>query len=295
MLSILIPIYNYNVVNFISELHKQAISEKIDFEIIAADDASDIVYQNINKKITKLQFVKYIQLQENIGRSKIRNFLAEQAEYNNLLFADCDMEISDNTFIKKYTDNLKQYSVICGGINYSETKPKNPELLLRWYYGQNREKIESKIRNTHAHTSFMSSNFLIRKKIFSSIKFNEKIKTYGHEDTLFGIELKRKNIPIMHINNNLIHKGLENSKSFIKKTENGIDNLIIILKEYKYPELINQIKLLKIAKKLYLFRNSVIYIFIFLKPLILKNLKSKKPKLFIFDFYKLSVYYIKIK
>jgi len=295
MLSVLIPIYNFDIRQFVNELHLQAVAENIEFEIILADDASEIYFRKINKETENLQYVKYIQLKENIGRSKIRNFLAEQAKYDNLLFVDCDMEISDNMFIKRYIENLKQYSVICGGINYSEIKPKNPELLLRWYYGQNRETIESKIRNTHAYTSFMSSNFLIQKKIFSNIKFNEKIITYGHEDTLFGIELKRKKIPVFHINNNLIHKGLEDSETFIKKTENGIDNLIIILKEYKYPELINQIKLIKITKKLYLFRNLIIYIFDFFKPLILRNLKSKNPKLFIFDFYKLSVYYIKIK
>ena len=38
---------------------------------------------------------------------------------------------------------------------------------------------------------------MIPKSIFSNIKFDEKISTYGHEDTLFGELLKKSQIKII--------------------------------------------------------------------------------------------------
>ncbi len=293
MLSILVPVYNYDVRKFISELHLQAVRENIEFEIIAADDFSENYFRKLNNEISAMENTKYILLEKNIGRSKIRNFLAEQAKYNSLLFVDCDMEVIDNEFIKKYIEFLNKCSVICGGIEYPKTKPENPKLFLRWYYGQYREKKTANTRNKNKYASFMSSNFLIQKEIFNDIKFNNKLTDYGHEDTLFGIELKRKNISINHINNPLIHKGLEPADIFIEKTKIGIKNLKYITENFNYPELYKEIKLLHIAKKLFLFRKLITEICFIFKPLIFKNLKSNKPKLFIFDFFKLSVYFKK--
>lgn len=291
MLSILIPIYNYDVRNFISELHSQAIKENIKFEIILADDVSETYFQEINSELQKLDNVKYIQLNENIGRSKIRNFLAEQAMYDYLLFADCDMEITNIKYINKYLLHAKNNSVICGGITYSKKSPKNLNLFFRWYYGIHREKLSAETRNKKPYASFMTGNFFIQKDIFNRIKFNDNLTQYGHEDTLFGIELKRKGINIKHINNPLIHIGLETTEEFISKTQKGINNLIFIQKRNNYPELFEEIKLLKIAKKIYPFRFFIRFVFKISKNLILKNLKSIKPKLYLFDYFKLGYYY----
>lgn len=291
MLSILIPIYNFDVRNFISELHSQAIKENIKFEIILSDDFSEKHFQTLNSELQKLSNVRYIQLNENKGRSKIRNFLAEQAKYEYLLFADCDMKITNVKFIHNYLLYAKNNSVICGGITYSKIPPQNSNLFLRWYYGIKREKFSAETRNKKPYVSFMTGNFFIRKNIFNRIKFNTKLIQYGHEDTLFGIELKRKNIEISHINNPLEHIGLETTEMFISKTQKGIKNLLLIQNKNNYPELFEEIKLLKTAKKIYPLRFFVCFLYKISKNLIIKNLKSKKPKLYLFDFYKLAYYY----
>ena len=41
MLSILIPVYNFDIIAFVTELHRLCEQEKIPFEIILLDDASD--------------------------------------------------------------------------------------------------------------------------------------------------------------------------------------------------------------------------------------------------------------
>jgi len=295
MLSILIPIYNFDVRSFVNKLHKQAIDENILFEILLVDDASENTFRKINKSLNELKFVNYFQLEKNIGRSKIRNLLAEKAKYEYLLFADCDTDVFSANFIKNYIQNIEKQSVICGGITYSKEKPENSDLFFRWYYGNNREKSSAEKRNKKPYDSFMSGNFLIPKTVFEKIKFDEKISEYGHEDTLFGIELQRKEIDIKHIYNPLIHIGLEGSKTFILKTKKGIDNLIYLVKNYKYPELFENIKLLKTYKKTknlsFLFR----LFFIFFHQAIEKNLCGTKPRLKLFDLYKLSYLHSIIK
>ncbi len=293
MLSILIPTYNFDAEKLIFDLHEQAEKERIKFEIIIADDASDKVFRNINKETETLHNVKYIQLSKNSGRSKIRNFLAEQAKYKYLLFIDCDMTIENPNFIHNYLLHAKNNSVICGGINYSTEPPENREFFFRWYYGIHREKSSPENRNLNPYVSFMTGNFLIHKDIFKSIEFNEQLKEYGHEDTLFGIELKRKNINIKHIDNTLIHNGLETSEAFISKTKKGIDNLIFLTDNLNYPELFENIKLLKTAKKLRLLKPLFLILFNMSTQYLIKNFESNKPKLFLFDLYKLGYYFKK--
>jgi hypothetical protein len=66
---------------------------------------------------------------------------------------------------------------------------------------------------------------MIDKSVFSKIRFNEELKQYGHEDTLMGYQLQKAGIRIMHIDNGLIHEGLESNKEFLTKTKLGIENL----------------------------------------------------------------------
>jgi hypothetical protein len=88
---------------------------------------------------------------------------------------------------------IKPDVVVYGGRNYEAKPPKEKELFFRWWYGVNRETISVAEREVAPYHAFMTNNFLIPKQLFLSIKLDEKLKGYGHEDTLFGIELKKKN------------------------------------------------------------------------------------------------------
>ncbi len=291
MLSILIPVYNFDIRKFISQLCEHAYKENITYEIIVADDNSDRYFTEKNKEIEDLSNVKYILLDKNIGRSKIRNFLAEKAKYEYLLFADCDMLISGKNFISNYLKNIKKNAVIIGGIEYQKDKPDSSDKYLRWYYGRKREALPPQIRNKKPYSSFMSGNFLIPAEIFNKIKFNENITKYGHEDTLFGIELKRRNFKVVHIGNPLMHIGLENTATFINKTEISIKNLIYISEKYNYPELYENVKLLKVRKKLKFLKPVIFTAFKISEKMMLKNLYGKKPSLIFLDLFKIGTSY----
>ncbi len=289
MLSILIPIYNYNVLPLASELVKQCNSYGIIFEILCYDDASNL-FTIENQKINQIQNCSFIVLEKNIGRSAIRNLLAKKATYDNLLFLDADTMPVGKDFISNYISCINNdEKIVYGGILYESSKHSKNE-LLRWFYGKEREALPVSERIKNPYLSFLTLNFLIKKSIFSKVEFNENIPNLRHEDTLFSFELKQKQINIIHIENPVFHLGLEDSKTFLRKSEEavlGLKNLVdsnLISPDYvklsHYFQIINKYRLATLTA----------FGFRIFKPLLIKQLFSKKPSLFLFDIYRLGYY-----
>ena len=279
MLSVLIPCYNFNVINLVKDICEQANSINIKYEIICIEDGSSKKFSNQDLK--KIKNVVYLENKENIGRSKIRNLLSKKAKFNWLLFIDCDSEINNKNFLINYINKMQNSNTIFYGKTDYLEKNKNINNTLHWLYGK---KIESKRKKNQ----FSSHHFLIEKKIFNQISFNENIQGYGHEDTLFAIELKLKKYKIVYIENSLAHIGIDNNPEFIKKTKESINNLIKIHKKYN----LKNIRIVKNHKVLsYFFLNElIIFLFKLWEKRILKNLLSPKPSLILLQFYKLGYY-----
>ena len=128
-------------------------------------------------------------------------------------------------YLLKWIPMINTASVICGGTLYNDSAPGDPDKILRWKYGRIREQKKAAERNKHPHSNFSTFNFLIEKSVFSKIRFNEELKQYGHEDTLLGYQLKKAGINVLHIDNGLIHEGVESNREFLNKTKLGIENL----------------------------------------------------------------------
>jgi glycosyltransferase involved in cell wall biosynthesis len=287
MLSILIPIYNFDVVGFVKDLSNQASVCNIKFEILCYDDGSTTEFKIKNKELSTLNNVVYTELPQNIGRSKIRNLLAEKSQFEYLLFLDCDSTTNNDLFVRNYIENLKLNTVVYGGRNYAKEAPVAKETHFRWWYGVNRETISAKERVKQPYDSFMTNNFLIPKTLFNAIKLDETLQGYGHEDTLFGIELKKKNIPILHIENPLCHIGLEGLDEFLQKTKEGIQNLHQLIQSGKVDESIKLFRFYKLVNKLGL-SNKILKYYTKNKTTIEQKLAEKEPNLRWFDIYKLG-------
>ncbi|GAB6393698.1 MAG: glycosyl transferase [Bacteroidales bacterium] len=292
MLSICIPVYNYDVTAFVRDLHRQALLTGCPFEILLMDDASDAPYREVNRTVTELAYVRYIQLEKNIGRSKIRNRLAEDARHPYLLFTDCDSATASQSYIANYLPFCRPGVVCCGGRQYEAEKPAG-DTFLRWKYGTARECAPACVRSRKANYGFCSNNFLIHQPLFRTTRFNEDLENCVHEDTLFGLELLINGTTIRHIDNPLIHLGLESAAVFLEKTESGMKNLLkidAILRE-KYPEHIAHSRLTKtrnILQKWHLLP-LVAAVFKIARPRMKKHLLGKNPSLRIFDLYKLGL------
>jgi GT2 family glycosyltransferase len=290
MLSICLPVYNFNIGPLVKELSRQAGDLDMPFEIIVIDDKSDDLYRIAN--VSACTNLIYIQLDKNIGRSRIRNLFINHAKYEYLLFLDCDSLVISPRFISDYLEAAGKHenAVICGGRIYP-LKPPERSLRLRWKYGIRRESKSAAARNLSPHGSFMSNSFLISRNIFSVVNFDEGLSGYGHEDTLFGFDLKKKGIPVIHIDNPVLNGHLESNRQFLKNTEEGIINLISILKRRENDiDFINHVKLLKYASRIKkgIMRNTIKNVFIMSKPAIKLALTHGFVSLNLFDFYKLG-------
>ncbi len=123
MLSILIPVYNYNAVSLVRELYEQAIQSAIQFEILLLDDNSDNNCKRDNVILRDFPNTTLFELPTKAGRSIARNFLASQAKYDYLLFMDCDSEPVDDKFIARYLPYCKgKEIVVCGGTAYKDIR-----------------------------------------------------------------------------------------------------------------------------------------------------------------------------
>lgn len=288
MLSILIPTYNYNIYNLVCELKNQCDLVGIDYEIICHDDHSDELQNHDNLKINQLKNCNFSSNSENLGRSKNRNLLAQKAKFHYLLFLDADTFPVHKNFISNYILEINEANkIVYGGIRYQEEKPPK-EQLLRWFYGKKREALAVNQRNNNIYLSFLSLNFLIHKEVFKSISFNESIPNLRHEDTLFSYELMKNNISLKHIENPIYHYGIENFDIALKKEHESLLALKNLVEKRLLPaDYVKLSKLFLIIKTLQL-KFIVAILFKVLKPLLLKNISSSTPSLFLFDLYRIG-------
>ncbi|MDW8851796.1 glycosyltransferase [Flavobacterium sp. MMLR14_040] len=280
MLSILIPVYNYNILPLVNELVKQCNFRGIDFEILCQDDASNSSENILNQEINLLPNCSFFVNETNLGRGKNINSLSLKAIYDWLLILDCDTFPAQNDFVKKYIDaisNLKN-NILFGGIIYEDKKPESDQ-LLRWVYGNKRETV-----------TILTSNLIIKKEVFLQYPFDESLTKYGYEDLLFFSVLKANHFEILRIENPTFHLNLETSKAFLDKTKIALENLMFLYDSKKIKKEENKITTsFEFLKKLKLIYFSA---FLFRKnqTRIERNLFSKKPSLFLFDLYKLGYY-----
>jgi hypothetical protein len=289
MLSILIPTYNYNLYPLVSEVRKQCVESRIDFEILCQDDASNL-FNIENQRINNLENCNFSINDSNLGRGKNINFLAEKAKFGWLLIMDCDTLPTQNNYIQNYISQInKAEKVVFGGIEYQKQQPANDQ-LLRWFYGNARESLSVEKRNTNPNGNALTSNIFIQKKVFVSNKFDESITKYGYEDLVFLSDLKKKGILVKHIENPTYHLGLETSQQFLDKTKTALENLKLITKTTSLDS--SESKILKVStllKNLHL-TSLISFLFKKLERKMEGNLLSAKPSLLLFDLYKLGFY-----
>ncbi|QOG01968.1 glycosyltransferase family 2 protein [Flavobacterium sp. MDT1-60] len=280
MLSILIPVYHYNVLPLVNELVKQCNCSGITFEILCQDDASNSQENILNQEVNLLPNCSFFINENNLGRGKNINSLAQKAVHDWLLILDCDTFPADSNFIQNYVDVISDSSknIIFGGIIYEDKKPKK-EQFLRWIYGQKRET-----------SSVLTSNLLIKKNVFRQHPFDDSITKYGYEDLCFFSVLKKNHFEISRIENPTYHLNLETSEVFLNKTKTALENLVFLYNSNKISREDSKIiKTFELLKKLKLNRFST---FLFKKNQIKieRNLLSQNPSLFLFDLYKLGYF-----
>jgi glycosyltransferase involved in cell wall biosynthesis len=287
MISILIPTYNYNISSLVSEIHKQATTANIPFEIICFDDKSEKYVLENKTTIDSLPNAKIITSKYNLGRTEARQKLCNESIYNWLLFLDADVMPKDDCFFQNYAEQIKSVNdAIYGGITYLNEKPKN-EFILRWKYGRTYEDIPARNRNHKPYQVITSGCFLIRKAIFFKINSQIDRKSYGL-DNYFASLLKQNNIKVLHINNEVYHNGLESSMTYVKKSEECIITLLWLYNKKKMLKHDNKLLSLFVLLKKFKLNYLMLLFYNIFNSAIKKNLVSPEPNLYLLQIYKLS-------
>ena len=99
------------------------------------------------------------------------------------------------------------------------------------------------------------------------------------------MQLRDRNIPILHLDNPVSHLGIEEADLFLEKNRQAMENLSFLAKEYhsldtRLLQTVKRMKGLKIKKVSF---QALRLIF----PFIQKNLLSDRPHLRALDLYKL--------
>lgn len=234
MLSVLIPTYNYNCQPLIDSINQQARRAGIEHEVIVLNDGST----------TPMHFADCRQIDQprNYGRARARNRLADAARYPYLLFIDSDSMPADEHYIERWLEHIPARGsvVLLGGRVYDE--PRDPEHSLLPMYGRR----ERNTRTGKLNKPFTSPNFLIDRSTARAVRFDETLTGYGHEDTIYGIMLRRRGYDYAFVDNPVRHCHIESNSDFLAKTRLGLEQLHCLAGEY--PELRRISKLLRWAE-----------------------------------------------
>lgn len=294
MLSILIPTYNHTCYQLVESLHQQAENLHIDYEMIVAEDGSrDQVSKVANLKIRELSHCRYIRREENVGRARIRNFLASEARYGWLLFIDSDMIVRSDDYIERYAEIITAGNACdcCyGGYRVGEDAlRKNPYLTqnLRYRY-ETAFPVNSDAAKRQGNPAAYvhTCNLLVRKTVLDACPFDERLVQYGYEDVLFGIEIWKKGYKLCHVDNPLSFEIFEDNAAFLTKSEEALRTLY----DYRY-ELEDFSSLLSFAGKANVFAPLFRLIYKTLRMPLRHNLMGRHPCLFVFKVYKLLYFF----
>lgn len=139
----------------------------------------------------------------------------------------------------------------------------------------------------HPYKVFRTFNFMILRETFLKHPFDETITHYGHEDTLFGLALKKEGIKILHIDNPLMNCGLDTNLNVLRKTEESLRTLYVHRKKLEGSS--EMLRLYGILQRLHLV-SFVFLLFRLCEPMLRRNLYGRHPNLYFFAFYKIGYY-----
>ncbi len=290
-LSILLPCYNRDCSAQINRLCVLAESLQVpawSVEIVIMEDGS--AHQEAllaNAKACRHELCRHIIRKENSGRAETRNMLAREARYPWLLFMDCDLMPANDDFLERYVQAVHLYpeiKVVCGGL--LNIQPSFP--CLRYRYEQaTAEQHTLQSRQSHPYAALSAANIMVHTDVARQIPFDQRFRTYGYEDVMFGRQLRLSEIPILHIDNPVEIRDFETNEQYICKTEQAMRTLRQFADELRDDvTMLKKLKALRRYVPMFVLRLFARYAMSSLR----RNLSGNDPNWRLFNPYKLCYY-----
>lgn len=284
-LSVAIPVFNTDILGLVQELHRQCSLQKGAFEILCLDDGShpDIIAGN--QAVLDLPHTRYEVLPAHLGRIGIRHQLAALARYPQMLLLDNDCQVVKTDFISQYLNARALAPVLIGGTCYQSSPPPEP-YLLRWKYGKAREERSAASRNRKPYQGFYLNNIFLPRELLLQFHPPFLVEDYGHEDSFFGRQLELAGIKVYHLDNPVLHAGLDSADGFVIKTIQAIRNLYQLYRQACIgagTRLVQGYLLLEVLG----LKGFFLWFYGRVEPLVIRNLHGRAPRLWVLDLFKL--------
>lgn len=230
-LSVLVPFKDYDVLPLAGQLVAQAAAAAVPVEIVFADDGS--VDASIGQRLIALfseqsTRCRVLTGSRNVGRSAIRNRLAESASSPFLLYLDADILPDDDAFLDRYLRMIAadDFDVACGGRSYLHAQHFPHEHALYRYFSSRTECGDAAQRGKHPLWFILTNNLCVRRRLVLNRPFSEAFQGWGFEDTDWALSLVGARV--LHIDNPATHMGLLNESELLKKYDSSIENFLLI-------------------------------------------------------------------
>lgn len=257
------------------------------YEVLVADDAStQSEVKAANRKIRQWDGCQLVELESNIGRARIRNFLAQQAQYPYLLFLDSDVQLVHPNYIQQYLQHDCD-PVVYGGVCIQPNEELARHNLRYRYELECEPRFSVEQRRVSPYQGFRTSNFLVKRDLLLTHPFDERIRHYGYEDVLFGRRLLSAGIPVTHVENPVAVDDFEPNDVFLRKTDEGLRTL-----QSMSAEMSEYTHILVWVEKLRKFHLSGIVLFLYriAQGAIKRNLLGQSPNVKLYNIYRLCTY-----
>lgn len=294
MFSFLIPVYNYDcrtlvreLVRQCRELHAGSGTDGFAYEVVIADDAStDTAIERANARLADEEGVRYLRVAENMGRARIRNFLARQARHEHCVIIDCDALVCTPDFVRTYYRHRDEADVIVGALRNPDTCPPGCELRYRYeQQAMHRRTVAYRASNPYAYLS--TFNLMMRRTVLMRLPFDERCTDYGYEDALMGLNLRREGITILHIDNPLVHNGMDRNADYLDKTMKALRTLHRL--DGPMQEFSGVARMCHKVRRLHL-RPVVLALYSAIRTPVRRNLLGRHPSITLFQLFKVGEY-----
>lgn len=298
-LSILIPVFNDCAVPLVAELQKQASAiAGLDFEILIVDDGStDEASISRNKSVERLDGCRYVRASHHASRSAMRNGIQQYARHEWRLMVDARLSVPRADFLLRYVQSGAEECArqgeavaVCGGVMVDGGSQS--AVLFRENLRFRYEKVEERnhslaCRCASPYQSLRTTNFFYHESVLRMVPYDERITGYGYEDVMLGRALEQKGVRILHIDNPVAYTSFEPNAVYLNKLREAL----CTLHEFS-DELLDYSPLLRLVQKLkgWGMLPLVRLMYNLCGGMILKNLRGKRPRLFLLKLYKLGSY-----
>ena len=238
LVSVIIPFRNRVdvTINAIKSVENQTYSK---IEIVLIDDASDEDIIKLHKYIKNKNYIKIINLKNNVGPAAARNIGIRESSGEYVAFLDSDDEYSSDK-LDVQLSAMSKHNPYISYTSYVKRSITSQEIIGG--YGMSGIVVPRIISSCPIATPTV----IINKKIIekNNYEFNEKIRI--GEDTCFWLEIAKK-YEILHVDNALTVVNVDDASSAYDNTKFivGIRNILAyLLNDSYYSKYMYEISLL---------------------------------------------------